>query len=180
MVEIAASGCSVCTALLFCLSFLFAAHSKSFSMKLITHLHKHTKPWIVSAPWRHVCWHMPFFFTSLAVAQCGLVCSDQRAHGPRHRLVLCQNAPYPPQLAEALAFLLTSAQDEGTVMHMDMVADFVSVPPWAHDSFAVDPQDLSDLQPREKQCHPQIRTSTISAKIITVLTRCSSIVFELI
>ena len=29
------------------------------SLKLITHLHKYTKPWIVSAPWRHTFWHMP-------------------------------------------------------------------------------------------------------------------------
>ena len=29
----------------------------------------------------------------------------------------------------------------------------------AHDSFAVDPQDLSVLLPRQKECHLQIRTS---------------------
>ena len=49
------------------------------SLKLVTHLHKHTKPWIVSALWRHVCWHMPVVSLILQF------CSDQCVHGSRRR-----------------------------------------------------------------------------------------------
>ena len=54
------------------------------SVKLITHLHKHTKPLIVSAPWRHTCWHMPVVSTLLQLPNVDLVCS-QCPHGSSHR-----------------------------------------------------------------------------------------------
>ena len=54
-------------------------------------------------------------------------------------------------------------QDEGPYMHMDLVDEFASMPQWLTDSFATDPQDLSVLLPRQKQCHLQIRTSRFGA-----------------
>ena len=56
-------------------------------------------------------------------------------------------------------FCSLQPQDEGPYMHMDMVDEFASMLHWLTDSFAIDPQDLSALLPRQKQCHLQIRTS---------------------
>ena len=54
------------------------------SLKLITHLHKHTKLWIVSAPQRHICWHVPVVSLLLQLLDVDFFCSDQCAHDSRH------------------------------------------------------------------------------------------------
>ena len=127
------------------------------SLKLVTHLHQHTKLWIVSAPWRNACWHMPgvALLLQLPIVELSALINVRMVRGIAEELdscagtsmnLICRDldlcvtlvldsrvsvqvksripgsapkfgrpSPHPPQLAEALAFLLTPAARRGNI-----------------------------------------------------------------
>ena len=172
------------------------------SLMVITHLRKHTKPWTVSALWRHTCWHVTVVALLSQLPNVDLVCSDICAHGSRHakELDFCAGTStnwiccdfdfcatlglgrcasfeakltlldprqkpasppqYPPQLAEAIAFLLTSAAKRGDIRADGLWSMIFIGASVAHDSFALDSHDLSFLWSPQKQYHLQFHTSS--------------------
>ena len=117
----------------------------------------------MSAPLSHTCWLMPLVPLLVQLPNVDLVCSDPCAHGSRHRRrtgFLCGNI-HEIDLSRLRPLRHSRSgkpcQLPGKTLHRTQHN-------WLRRSLlCTDPQDLSVLLPRQKQCHLQVRTTRFSA-----------------